>query len=77
LDKLGEAFALNAGSIGINYVSGTGLGLAICKGIAAAHGGAIGVASEPGQGTEITVRLRCDLDGPVHTKARVELVGQT
>lgn len=34
-----------------------GLGLAICKSIAEGSGGAIGIASQPGQGTTITVRL--------------------
>ena len=36
---------------------GTGLGLAICKSIAEAHGGTLEIASLPGQGTTVTVRL--------------------
>jgi signal transduction histidine kinase len=36
---------------------GTGLGLAIAQGIVVAHGGEIGVTSEPGGGTTITVTL--------------------
>ena len=36
---------------------GSGLGLAICKSIVDAHGGTIAVASQPGQGTEVVVRL--------------------
>lgn len=36
---------------------GSGLGLAICQSIAVAHGGAIDLQSEPGQGTTVSVRL--------------------
>ena len=63
-DRLGEAFALNAGLVGANHVTGTGLGLAICKGIAAAHGGSLSIRSEIGRGTTVTARLRTDLKGP-------------
>ena len=64
LERLGEAFALNAGVVGPSQLEGTGLGLAICKGIAAAHGGHLAVSSTPGQGTRITARLRADLPNP-------------
>jgi signal transduction histidine kinase len=37
---------------------GTGLGLPIANGIARAHGKGLNVASEPGQGTRVTVTLR-------------------
>jgi signal transduction histidine kinase len=36
---------------------GTGLGLAIAATLAAAHGGTIGVASQPGQGATFHVQL--------------------
>jgi PAS domain S-box-containing protein len=65
LERLGQAFALNAGIVGVNHVSGAGLGLAICNGIAAAHGGDIRFQSQQGSGTRVTVRLRADLPGPV------------
>ena len=62
-ERLGEAFALNAGLVGPNHVSGTGLGLAICKGIALAHGGRLTIRSEVGKGTTVAARLRADLPG--------------
>ena len=36
---------------------GTGLGLSLVQHVVSAHGGTIDVASEPGQGTTVTVRL--------------------
>lgn len=36
---------------------GSGLGLAICKTIVDAHGGSMDIASRPGQGAKVTIRL--------------------
>jgi CheY-like chemotaxis protein len=38
---------------------GTGLGLSICHGIVSAIGGRIDIASEPGRGTRVSVRVPC------------------
>ncbi len=66
-ERLGEAFAMNAGAVSAVNVSGTGLGLAICKAIIAAHGGTFAVDSAPGKGTTVIARLRADLAGAVHS----------
>jgi signal transduction histidine kinase len=42
---------------------GTGLGLAIAKGLVQAHGGAIGVASEPGAGATFYFSIPTDTSG--------------
>jgi cell cycle sensor histidine kinase DivJ len=41
---------------------GTGLGLSIVKGLAMLHGGAVEIASRPGEGTRVTVRLPLDCE---------------
>jgi PAS domain S-box-containing protein len=74
--RLGDAFALNSGVVGANHVAGTGLGLAICKGIVAAHGGALSVQSAEGQGTTITVRLRGDLEKPSEAASPLSFVAK-
>jgi signal transduction histidine kinase len=72
--RLGEAFALNSGSVGPNHIQGTGLGLAICKGIAAAHGGQMTIESAPGKGTTVVVRLRSDLPAAQSTGKQEQII---
>lgn len=70
--RLGEAFALNRGTVG-SYIDGSGLGLAICKGIVAAHGGTVSVATALGRGTTVTVLLRADLPEPQVTDGSLQI----
>jgi len=60
--RIFEPFYTTKGALGGRIydgkVHGTGLGLAISSGIITEHGGRIEVASKPGEGTVITLRLR-------------------
>ena len=64
LAKLGQAFALNTGTVSDEASAGVGLGLAICRQIVAAHGGRMEVSSREGEGTTMTVTLPTDREGP-------------
>ena len=59
MPRLGDAFfqASNARS---RSFEGTGLGLSLVRGLVGLHGGTIDVASAPGRGTAVTVRLPPD-----------------
>ncbi|MBK9999451.1 MAG: ATP-binding protein [Nitrospira sp.] len=48
-------------------VRGTGLGLAIVKGIVEAHGGTVSVDTQPGKGSEFTIRLPLDRPPESHS----------
>ena len=55
---------------------GCGLGLAICQSIVLAHGGSISFSSEPGKGTQFTVRLPiCRDERPISTPVPVSAEG--
>jgi PAS domain S-box-containing protein len=74
VERLGQAFSLNSGVVGENYIKGTGLGLAICKGIAGAHGGTLSVASAEARGTTMTALLRADLAEPARTSGNADII---
>jgi signal transduction histidine kinase len=57
-----------------NDAPGVGLGLAIAKGIVEAHGGNIGIDSEPGLGTRVWFTLP-SAPRPQSGKARANTAG--
>jgi PAS domain S-box-containing protein len=74
VEWLGTPFAPNRSGVESDYVSGSGLGFAICKGIVAAHGGAIHVESEQDRGTRVRATVRADLIGPADISERKRLL---
>jgi signal transduction histidine kinase len=56
LDRVTERFYRGSGG-GALEPSGAGLGLHIAKSLIEGHGGALSIASDPGAGTRVTVRL--------------------
>jgi signal transduction histidine kinase len=73
-DKIFDRF-FRSSSIAELAVPGTGLGLWITKTIIEEHGGEIGVTSEPGEGTQITVRLPATAGRPTTATAIPERRG--
>ena len=62
LATLGQPFVQVQNDYTRRY-EGTGLGLALVKGLVALHGGAFAIASQPGEGTVITITLPTDGSG--------------
>jgi two-component system, cell cycle sensor histidine kinase DivJ len=59
LENVGTPFA-QADNTYTRECEGTGLGLAVVKGLVDLHGGSLDIASEPGNGTEVTVFIPVD-----------------
>ena len=52
---------------------GTGLGLAICRRIVEEHGGAISIASNPGEGTSVQIKLPVTATGRIQFQPEDQL----
>ncbi len=62
LELIGQPFMQVQNEYTRKY-EGTGLGLSLVKGLVALHGGSFAIASRPGEGTVITVRVPADGSG--------------
>jgi two-component system, cell cycle sensor histidine kinase DivJ len=76
LARLGDPF-FQAKALPDRQDQGTGLGLSIVRGLVGLQGGTIMVASEPGKGTRVRVRLPLDCRGlaaKAGTRAKIETI---
>jgi two-component system, cell cycle sensor histidine kinase DivJ len=76
LARLGDPF-FQAKALPDRQDQGTGLGLSIVRGLVGLQGGTIVVASEPGKGTSVRVRLPLDCRGlaaMAGTRAKIETI---
>jgi two-component system, cell cycle sensor histidine kinase DivJ len=76
LARLGDPF-FQAKALPDRQGQGTGLGLSIVRGLVGLQGGTIVVASEPGKGTSVRVRLPLDCRGlaaKAGTRAKIETI---
>jgi cell cycle sensor histidine kinase DivJ len=76
LARLGDPF-FQAKALPDRQDQGTGLGLSIVRGLVGLQGGTIMVASEPGKGTSVRVRLPLDCRGlaaKAGTRAKIETI---
>jgi two-component system, cell cycle sensor histidine kinase DivJ len=76
LARLGDPF-FQAKALPDRQDQGTGLGLSIVRGLVGLQGGTIVVASEPGKGTSVRVRLPLDCRGlaaKAGTRAKIETI---
>jgi cell cycle sensor histidine kinase DivJ len=76
LARLGDPF-FQAKTLPDRQDKGTGLGFSIVRGLVGLHGGTIMVASEPGKGTNVRVRLPLDCRGlatKAGIRARIETI---
>ncbi len=62
IDLLGQPFMQVQNEYTRRY-EGTGLGLSLVKGLVALHGGTFAIASQPGEGTVVTIMLPADGSG--------------
>ncbi len=77
LGRLGDPF-FQARSALDRPFEGTGLGLSVVRGLVGLHGGTIAVESEPGRGTDVTVRLPldCRFVAPSNGSAAIETIAR-